>query len=561
MYRMMIVDDEPIAADYLVDVLRQLPQLDLHYAVAYSGVEAVGKLEADPVDILLTDIRMPGMTGLELADHVLAMWPRCRVIFLTGYDDFSYAQLAIRKGGVDYVLKTEGDESIIRAIEKVLEAISSELDQNDILQSARRQIRMALPIMRRDYLIELLHGEADTSAARGNRFAELEVALDPQLPLFAAVGRIDECGSFTSSGDKPLLMYALENVAGEYFGAVVRFVPLQADRTRFIWLVQPAGDAAKADAADCWERTKRQLADGAEFVQAAVQRLLKVTISLSVASAPSSWEELGIRVETLKLQLSSGTGRGQEMLIFEPRNEEAEASPRSGKLLFAENDMRAKIRKLDLLEVYLDNGEREAFDRLFGELFTIDGKLLGGSEGRFLAIELFSHLAAFFLTYMNKRRLSSELAPLLDLEALTDWRSHEDGEAAIRRFRHFGISLAEYNGRKQSERTNDIIGRIHRYIHQFLAEELSLTRLSELVHLSPPYLSRLYKQMTGQGLLDFITETRINKARLLLKTTDHKIQDISAMIGLESAPYFTRLFKKETGFTPQEYRESKANGD
>lgn len=552
MNRMMIVDDEPIAADYLVRQLKELPQLKLTYTTAYSGVEALEKLETDPIDILLTDIRMPGMNGMELADHVLARWPRCRVIFLTGYDDFAYAQSAIRKGGVDYVLKTEGDESIVRAIEKAAEAIASELDRDNIMRSARQQIRLALPIMRRDYVVELLHGEAASAETRRSRFAELEVPLDPQQPLLAAVGRIDEWGSFALGADKPLLLYALDNIAGECFAGKARFLPLQVDRTRFIWLLQPPADDAGG-----WEPAQRMLADGAEFVQSAAKRLLKVTLSLSVGGSPAAWEQLAPRVEALKLQLSSGgIGRGKEMLLIEPPGDPAGGPPQSSKRFFAENDLRANMRKLDLLETHLDNGETEAFAGLFDDLFAAGAALLEEAGVKLLAMELFAHLSAFFLAYLNKRKLNDMLGPLLAPEALADWRAGDGGAAMLGRFREFGKALADYNGRRQSERTNDIIGRIHQYVQQYLHEELSLTRLSGLVHLSPPYLSRLYKQMTGQGLLEYITQTRINKARLLLKTTDRKIQDIAAMIGLESAPYFTRLFKKETGFTPQEYRES-----
>ncbi|WP_167859257.1 response regulator transcription factor [Paenibacillus cymbidii] len=549
MNRMMIVDDEPIAADYLAAQLKELPQLKLTYTVAYSGVEALEKLETDPIDILLTDIRMPGMNGMELADHVLARWPRCRVIFLTGYDDFAYAQTAIRKGGVDYVLKTEGDESIVRAIEKAADAIASELNHDHILRSARQQIRLALPIMRRDYMVELLHGEAASAEARRSRFAELEVPLDPQLPPLAAVGRVDEWGSFAQGADKPLLLYALDNIAAEYFAGKARFLPLQIDRARFVWLLQPLAEGG--------EQAQRLLEGGAEFVQSAAKRLLKVTLSLSVGGSPAAWEELAPRVEALKLQLSSGgIGRGKEMLLIEPPGDPAAAPPQSSKRFFAENDLRANMRKLDLFEAHLDNGEAEAFAGLFDDLFAAGAGLLQGSGGKLLAMELFAHLSAFFLAYWNKRKLLDKLGPLLTPEALADWQAGDDAAGALGRFREFGMALAAYNGRRQNERTNDIIGRIHQYVQQYLHEELSLTRLSELVHLSPPYLSRVYKQMTGQGLLEYITQTRINKARLLLKTTDRKIQDIAAMIGLDSAPYFTRLFKKETGYTPQEYRES-----
>jgi two-component system response regulator YesN len=89
-----------------------------------------------------------------------------------------------------------------------------------------------------------------------------------------------------------------------------------------------------------------------------------------------------------------------------------------------------------------------------------------------------------------------------------------------------------------------------------LSEDLSLTKLGELVYLNPVYLSRLYKQTTGIGLSEYVTQVRLDKANVLLKETNMKIQDIAAAVGFESAAYFSRFFKKEMHVTPNEYRES-----
>jgi two-component system response regulator YesN len=88
-----------------------------------------------------------------------------------------------------------------------------------------------------------------------------------------------------------------------------------------------------------------------------------------------------------------------------------------------------------------------------------------------------------------------------------------------------------------------------------LADDLSLTRLAEVASLNASYLSRLYKQQTGKGLMEFITEARIAKARTLLLGTTMKIHEISAAVGLFSSTYFARVFKKATSLTPQEYRD------
>ncbi|MDR6551849.1 response regulator [Paenibacillus qinlingensis] len=552
MIRLMLVDDEPLAVNYLADALMELDWLDAEIIKAYSGMEALNKFGDGKIDLLLTDIRMPGMSGMELADLTREKWPRCRVIFLTGYNDFSYAQTAIRKGGIDYVLKTEGDEAIIHAIRKALDDIARELDSEEILKRSREQLHVAVPSLQRDYLLQLAQGEVDSLDARIRRFAELEIALDARRPVHIALGRIDEWGSFVLPGDRALLYYSIQNIAEEYLKETLNFAAFPYDRGRYVWLVQSRASEERTSAE---EHTYKLLAGHAELIQAATKSLLKVPISLILASAPCLWEDLAIRADSLKIQLAGGAFNGQEVLMRELPDAIGEER-RSSKDFFAENDLRAYLRNLDLLETYLDKGEREACRNLFAELAVKSSVLPVGQEGELLKLELVVNLSAFLITYVNKRRLASLIGSAFSLEALIQLPVQTDLTATVRHLAAMADSLAEYNGRKQAEQTTDMIGRIRQYVNEFLNEELSLTKLSELVHLSPPYLSRMYKQTTGQGLLEYVTEVRMNRSKQLLRTTEHKIQDIAGLVGLDSAAYFTRLFKKETGVTPLEYRES-----
>ncbi len=548
MLHLMIVDDEPLAVNYLVETLVEMPDLQMNITKAYSGKDALEKLGSNSVDILLTDIRMPGMNGMELADRILFRWPRCRVIFLTGYNDFDYVQSALRKGGVDYVLKTEGDDIIVRAIEKAIDEIETEVNEDHILQKARQQVHLALPSLRRDYLIEFLLGEVESTSARRRRFKELDIELDPSQPVIAVLGRIDEWGTFSAPSERVLLFYSIHNIAEEYLSPDVRFVSFQYDRTRIVWLVQPM-------AGQPWETTLTALDNCAVRIQTACKSLLKVPFSIALASESTSWETVSNRIEALKLQLTFRMGAGEEMLITEHR-EELNDTPRSSHSLIEIGRLRSRMHKLDLLESYMDNGMKEQFNQLFNELFAVNETLFSDEEGKWLGLELFSHISAFFLTYINKRELFNIIRPMLQIEKIYSPDQHSGLHEMLQFFNDLGVTLAELNGRKQVERTHNMIGRVHTYIHQFLHEELSLTKLAEIVYLSPTYFSRLYKQITGQGLLEYINETRIQRAKVLLKTTDRKIHEIAVEVGLESAPYFTRLFRKKTGVTPQEYRES-----
>ena len=548
MLHLLIVDDEPMAVDFLVEVLQEVPDLELEITKAYSGKDALAKLGAAKADILLTDIRMHGMDGIELADQILLMWPRCKVIFLTGFNDFEYAQTAIRKGGIDYVLKTEGDTVIINALRKAIAGIEAEVNEDQILQKARQQYHLALPSLRRDYLLECLQGEEDSLLTRKRRFQELGIDLNPDLPVLLGLGRIDNWGKFAAPADRVLLFYSIFNISEEFFGQEMCMLVFQYDRTRVAWLVQPKeGQNQKAAA--------HAMADCAERIQSTCKTMLKTPLSIALSDDPVTWEHAGSRIEALKLMLTFQVGSGVEMLVSIPQ-EGARAELKSRQLLNEAGRLRSTVHKLDLLEAYMDNGDKAGFISLYNRFFQAEGPLFAGEAGKWFGLELFSHLSAFFLTYMNKRELIDEIEGEFQTEKLYNPDLHAGWLEMVGYFGSLGARIADRNGRMQRERAHDLIGKVHRYIDLYLHEELSLTKFAELVYLSPPYFSRIYKQITGQGLLEYINETRIRKAKLLLKTTDKKIHEIAAEVGLESAPYFTRLFRKKTGRTPQEYRES-----
>lgn len=114
MYRVLVVDDEEMITDSLAGMLEETPQYELDVYKAYSGTEALRLLNEFQFDIVVSDICMPGITGIELAKNIRQKWPLCHVIFQTGYDDFHYAQQAIRQRVTHYILKVKGMSSCWR---------------------------------------------------------------------------------------------------------------------------------------------------------------------------------------------------------------------------------------------------------------------------------------------------------------------------------------------------------------------------------------------------------------------------------------------------------------
>ena len=105
MHRLLIVDDEPIIVNSIYQILQQATYLELEMYRAYNAFEALELLQRTRVDLVISDIRMPGMDGIEMQGQIISQWPMCKIIFLTGYNEFDYMQRAIRNGGiVDYLL-------------------------------------------------------------------------------------------------------------------------------------------------------------------------------------------------------------------------------------------------------------------------------------------------------------------------------------------------------------------------------------------------------------------------------------------------------------------------
>ena len=126
MESLLIVDDEVIIADGLYHMLQEVFQDRLEVRRCYSCDEACAVLNRNRVDILLTDIEMPGASGLELHRMVRERWPMTRVIYLTGYSDFEYARRALKQRAFAYVLKSEGDQVLISTVERAVENLQEE---------------------------------------------------------------------------------------------------------------------------------------------------------------------------------------------------------------------------------------------------------------------------------------------------------------------------------------------------------------------------------------------------------------------------------------------------
>jgi len=547
------VDDLPVIVEGLVKMFgKRKPELELYQA--YSAHQALEVLNRTRIDIVLSDIRMPGMEGTELLPEIKLQWPLCKVIFLTSFDDFHYIKDAISGGGFDYLLKTESDDEIIRSIDKAITELDAQAEANRKLLEANFRSRKAILLLQQQYVNELLRGRAQMSESSvRNRLRELEMDLSAELPVYVMLGRIDSWGGKGTREGRKLMLYAVQNIVAEKLRLKVRLASSEVDGSNVAWLLQPTdphrenGEGSPNEAEkDGFEWVYGEL----ETIQANCREAVGLEVSFAIGPAVVQWESLPEAYDALLSLLWGEQGTGSEVKL---RDLTGLSAPRSSLEAAKTKLANRKMKKIGLLGHYLENGEKADFVSLLDEI--IDHAADENRSG-FVKLEVYHSLASVFLSYLNQYPPDGKLAAQIGLDRL----SHVDVNLSWEELRSYFRKLAEllFDNRDQPAAQDEhiVVLRINEYIDTHLAEDVSLAKLAGIVHLNPSYLSRLYKRTAGIGLSEYINMARTVKAKELLKHSAYKIYEISAMVGYDSRLSFIRFFKTNMGMTPQEYRDS-----
>jgi two-component system response regulator YesN len=514
MIKLLIVDDEPYTVEGLFDMLNEVEDLTLELFTATSARDAIQRLTRTRIDIVISDIQMPGMSGLELQNWIVGRWPRCKIIFLTGYGHLHYAQQAIRGGSIDYILKTEGDEAIVSSVRAAIQAIVQDTANDQYLLRAKGQLLQALPLLRKEWFFELIGYKMGDISLRDTKLQQLKSELSIAESVMLVGGRVDLWGENDGYEQQALLLYAVQNGA------------------EFVWLIQPS-DMQTTN--ELWEDTTSYVLASMESVQRVCREILKISISLIYTGFPVSWDRLGTAYGRLKQTMILGVGSGQEMLI---------SYCEDGSRLINSNSYRNVIADLGRC---LEANQDEAFRRTAESLFEQIPNRIG------LYAQAYFGIAVLLLEQLNNMVTLDETAEG-GIRKLLDIHAHRSKDDALKLLLDTASLLFDRRRSLQDERTNRIIVRLNQYIKDHLSSDLSLDTLADLVHMNSSYLSNLYKQSTGKNISDYIIELRIEKAKDMLRNSSYKIHEIADLMGFGAAPYFTRYFKRHVGITPQEYR-------
>lgn len=499
-YTFLIVDDESVEREGLSFLLtrRGYP---IRILEAVNGEQALETVSRESVDVLITDIRMPFMDGLELARRIRERDARMKILVCTAYGEFEYAQKAISSGVTAYLLKPIQREEFYEKIDQVL----SWLDEEE------RRAQPSAPDMEKIWY-DLSHGRPMDDRARR---------------AFAAKG-------LAPDGVRPVLML-VKFPGNEIENAVGEFEALLRPRAGGVWIISNCRAMLLFEQASLLPE-EALLAFGREIQQSLKERLgatPRVLLSQprnGAAGLTDGWRRLEAQGE-LRLYASGS------VVLPDARqaNEDERVLEQLNRLV---HEAKRALERGDAPEAISRLEELTGALRLVGDVSAM--------YMRYIAMEAITAL-------IQSGRDPSAVKPSMD-EILTAHSTEQLAEL-IDRHAHY---LAD-EARRGGETAIDTLLAI---VHQRYNEPLTLDMLARSVYMTPSYVSFLFRQHTGTTLIKYITEYRLSRAEEMLRRGGRSVTEVAQRVGYDNISYFGSLFKTRFGVTPAQYaRGAKGAGE
>ena len=502
---------------------------------ASDGELAFPLIQKTRPDILITDIKMPFVDGLALSRLVKKELPETEIIILSGYEEFDYAKEAIQIGVARYLLKPINGETLLQEIDSVAEIILGKQKEKEIREKYQKEMEENSLRDQMDLFQHLVTGDCSMEEL-------LSVADKLDLKIMAPWYSI-----------VLLKIQSMKHDYEEYSGSIVvvdeRIAKLAEPEHVLIFDRALEGRAFlfKADSEDeLLAYQKEYLGDVKEVLSSyvnlhyfggigtPVNRLREIPASFEDASHAFAHRYLVAESCILdsSLLMQEGAAEQEDFRISAVNPEQIDRTK-----------MQEFLRTGDLDEVVY------FVDEFFGKL---DGGAMKSRIFRqYITMDAYFSIVDF-LKGLGLQKDEIE-APDQDSSILQDEKSAMD---YIVRIMEKALVLRE---KKASSRYEDVVSEVIHYIEDnYAQEELSLNLLASHVNFSPNHLSMIFSQQTGQTLIRYLTDYRMNRAKELLRCSSKKSSVISMEVGYKDPHYFSYLFKKTQGMTPTQYRGGRA---
>lgn len=549
MYKLILADDEE---DVREGLLSLIDWGSLGYAVmetAENGREAAELVEKHTPDVVVTDIQMPFMSGLQLSEWIREQYPATKIIILTGYEEFEYAQKAVRLGIDEYVLKPFSAGELAEILQKVKLQLDEEMAEKENVQLLTEHYRKNLPILQSLFLSSLVSRRLQEAEIR-EKCEHYDLNLSGDRYLVSAI-RIDSAAvrrepggtgefengrsssvSLKDTNDTQLQLFAVFNIAEE----IVRLHPgdrafIHHDEVVILSLAEPNLKDQLA------ERTLQLL----EEIRFSVERFLKLTVTIGAGSEVEHLSELASSYEEAVKALDYRVILGGNKVIWIEDVETRQTVPLS----------MDELKEKELVRC-LKVGSDQELTSLLEELFSAlaDSKASYQDFQVYLLEMLTGVIKVAKDVHVDLDKLFGEGAGFLG-----EFVKFSHADEAKAWFLDVCMKLKHSIATDRQSSYNKLVDEAKEYILAHYGDhEISIAKVCQHLHISTGYFSNIFKKETKTTFVNYLMGVRMDAAQDLLATTDLKAFEIAERVGFADPNYFSFCFRKKFGISPKEYR-------
>lgn len=525
-YTVLLADDEE---EVIQVILKKIDWESLGFSVigyANNGVKALEMVEEFQPDLVMTDIKMPYMDGIELSHRIKEDFPATKLLFFTGFDEFEYAKEAVHLEVEEYILKPVNASELTEILTRLKEKLDEEIREKRSVETLQTYYLESLPVLRENFYTTLIEGQIHEKELP-KCLSDCQISFEG--PYFCCLVIHTSASQMPEDMNPMLLFTSVRKQAEErlkerwrakcftYLGNTVLIAQLEGEQ-EITWLTD-----------EC-DRFCRY-----------VRRIIGAVVTVGIGQVCGSVTELpqsyGSAREAVSYRVIYGASRAINMKEIAPQE-----------LSVPEPDSGAELK--ELFKAIRLGTEEEVAEAVKGYIDYLYAPAQTLQMHHIAIMELLSALYRFAANHeVAVDELSGDVrelyGKLLDIEreALQGW------------LRGIGLSFRDKLFRARSSSTQSLIARAEEYIRDHYSDEaFSLDDISRAMNVSNSYFSATFKKETGHSFIGYLTDYRMERASQLLIETNDKSYRIAQSVGYTDPNYFSYVFKRRFGVAPSKYR-------
>lgn len=535
MYKLLLVDDEQIVRR---NIIKKIDWERYGFSIAgeaENGREALEIIEVTNLDVIITDIEMPLMNGLELSKIIREKYPLIKIVLLTGFDEFKYAQQAINLNVMEYILKPISAESLGKVLVKLKNQIDKQISDMEDIKVLKEHYFASLPVMKINFFNTLIRNKLSEEEVLSKAdYLGMELREKQFAAVVVNICKRSMCLGTFSKEDDELVRFAVQNTAEEI---------ITRRNLGFVFL----HDNYVIILCSSTVKNKRmffnEIFNALEEIRQSIEKFIKLLVVFGVGKICTSAEHIKESFSSALAALDYRFADTNNRVIYIE-----DLEPHIGhKISFDEAKERTLISNL---KIGTENQICETIDMLFKEIADIKASL---NECQIYLMEILSTIIKtanmleidINVVFGNNPKLFDEILRFDNIDEVKEW------------FKAICVKMLNQIAKKRQSSCSALVDKAKKYINDNYGDsELSLNSVSNYLHISPSYFGAIFKNELGETFVNFLLKIRMEKARDLLSTTAMKSFEIAEKVGYSQQHYFSYSFKKHYGVSPNEFRNN-----